>query len=55
MISNQSEQNTPTREAVTANHFRQSIFCSGKWQMLRRCAHIMSAHPHNKEGVYMKP
>ena len=54
MISNQSEQNTPTREAVTANHFRQSILRSDKGQMLRRCAQIMSAHAHNKGGVYMK-
>ena len=54
MNSYQSEQGTPTREAVTANHFCQSIFCSGKWQMLRSCAQIMSAHAHNKGGVYMK-
>ena len=55
MNSDQSEQNTPTREAVTANHFRQSILCSGKWQMLRSCAQIMSSHAHNKGGMYMIP
>ena len=54
MNSNQSEQALSTWEAVTASHSRQSIFCSDKWQMLQRCAQIMSAHAHNKGGVYMK-